>query len=87
MYFQGPTSLLNNYNLTNYNCGKYTHEHEIFEKSRENIPFVIDFSCCYHVEDLEENKEIENNCEVSGRSFCFKMSVDVFTIEAFYHAT
>lgn len=45
--------------------GPYSHKSWVGEHSFKNVELIIDFSGTDHVEDLHEDKKVEDDCEVT----------------------
>jgi hypothetical protein len=57
----------------------------VFKHSFEDVDLIIDLSGGKHVEDLEDNKNIENDSEMSRWSAVFERSVNVLSLESLHH--
>jgi len=73
-------------NLTNEDDKDYSNEHEVSAQSLEDPKLIFDLSSSKHVEDLQEHKQVEDDCQVSGWGDLLECCIDWFSIKVFDHA-
>lgn len=59
------SSILNDRQLAYTDNDPYDNKNHVFKDSFENIHFIINLSSSNHVENVEQYKHIENDCEMS----------------------
>lgn len=85
MAFHNDWTELDDKEMKNANCQPYSHEHWISGNILEDIEFIINLSRRDHIEDLQENENIEYDGEMSWRSIGCEVLVDLGSVKVFYH--
>jgi len=72
-------------NLNDNNDGPYDHESWVGEDTIKDVNLVVDLSWADHVEDLHEDKEVENNSQVPWISNVAEFLVNWHLFLILYH--